>query len=92
VNAGSGGTILIGSFTLNASFTDQDHDGPWAYSIDWDDGSSQETGTAPNEGAISKTHSYGLGLLGVHNVRVTVTDNHGLSGSDVVQVTVVLSL
>ena len=91
VNAGSGGTILIGSFTLNASFTDQDHDGPWSYSIDWGDGSS-ETGTRSSEGSISKSHSYGLELLGTHDIRVTVTDSHGLSGSDVVQVKVVASL
>src|SRR5205085_2688127 len=32
VNAGSGGTILIGSFTLNASFPDQDHDVPFTTS------------------------------------------------------------
>ncbi|PYP49355.1 MAG: hypothetical protein DMD45_14890 [Gemmatimonadetes bacterium] len=92
VNAGGGGTILIGSFTLDASFTDQDHDGPWSYSIDWDDGSSPERGTAPSEGPITKTHSYGLELLGKHNVTVTVTDSHGLSGSDVAVVTVVASL
>ena len=92
VNAGSGGTILIGSFTLNASFTDQDHDGPWSYSIDWGDGSSPDTGTRTSEGSISKSHSYGLELLGKHDVTVTVTDSHDLSGSDVVQVNVVASL
>ena len=90
VNAGGNQTILIGSFTLNASFTDQDHDGPWSYTIDWDDGGSVTTGNATNEGAITATHSYGA--LSTHNVRVTVTDSHGLSGSDTAVITVVASL
>lgn len=90
VNAGGNQTILIGSFTLNASFTDQDHDGPWSYTIDWDDGGSVTTGNATSEGAITATHSYGA--LSTHTVRVTVTDSHGMSGSDTAVITVAVSL
>jgi PKD domain len=89
VNAGGNQTILIGSFTLNASFTDQDNDGPWTYTIDWGDGSSTN-GTATSQGAITGTHSYGS--VSTNTLKVTVTDSHGLSGSDVATITVVVSL
>jgi hypothetical protein len=92
VSAGGNQTVLFGSVTVNWSFTDPDNDAPWTYSIDWDDGSSPQTGTTSTQGARSATHSYGLNLLGTHNVRVTVTDNHGLSGSDTAVITVVASL
>lgn len=92
VNAGGNQTHLFGSVTLNWSFTDPDNDAPWTYSIDWDDGSAPETGTTSTQGARSASHSYGINLVGNHNVRVSVTDSHGLSGSDTAVITVVLSL
>jgi hypothetical protein len=92
VNAGGNRTVLFGAVTLNASFTDPDNDAPWSYSIDWDDGSAPETGTATSQGSISRSHSYGLNLLGDHIVRVTVTDSHGMSGSDTADIKVVVSL
>src|SRR5256884_35454 len=92
VNAGGNQTILFGSVTVNWSFTDPDNDAPWSYSFDWGDGSSLQTGTTSTQGPRSATHSYGLNLVGVHNVRVTVTDNHGLSDSDTAVITVVASL
>ena len=92
VNAGGNQTILFGSVTVNWSFTDPDNDAPWSYSIDWGDGSSLETGTTSTQGPRSASHSYGLNLVGIHNVRVTVTDNHGLSDSDTAVITVVASL
>jgi PKD repeat protein len=88
VNAGGNQTVLVGSFTLNASFTDQDNDGPWSYSIDWGDGSS-ESGIAQSPGPITRSHSYGLQLLGSHTVTVTVTDAHNLSGSASAVITIV---
>jgi len=92
VNAGGDQTILLslGSVTVNASFTDQDHDGPWSYTIDWDDNGAVNTGTKQNEGSFSASHSYGL--VSTHTVTVTVTDSHGLSGSDQAKITVVLFL
>ena len=92
VNAGGNQTILFGSVTVNWSFTDPDNDAPWTYSIDWDDGSTPQTGTTSTQDPRSATHSYGLNLVGIHNVRVTVTDNHGFSDSDTAVITVVASL
>ena len=91
VNAGGDHTILLslGSFTLNASFTDQDGDGPWSYTINWGDGSSTSNST-PNQGGISASHSYGL--ASTNTLTVTVTDAHGLSGSDQATITVVVTL
>jgi len=92
VNAGGNQTVLFGSVTVNWSFTDPDNDAPWTYSIDWDDGSSLQTGTTSTQGPRSATHSYGLNLVGTHNVRVTVSDSQGLSDSDTAVITVVASL
>ena len=91
VNAGPDQQILLslGSVTVNASFTDQDDDGPWSYTIDWGDGSSTN-GSKPSQGGISASHSYGL--ISTNTVTVTVTDAHGLSGSDQATIKVVLSL
>jgi len=91
VNAGGDQTILLalGSVTINPSFTDQDGDGPWAYTIDWGDGSSSN-GTRLSQGGFSASHSYGL--VSTNTVTVTVTDSHGLSGSDQAKITVVLFL
>jgi hypothetical protein len=91
VNAGPDQQILLalGSVTVNASFTDQDGDGPWTYTINWGDGSSTNSST-PNQGGISASHTYGL--ASTNTVTVTVTDAHGLSGSDQATITVVVSL
>jgi PKD domain len=91
VNAGPDQTVLLslGSVTVNASFTDQDGDGPWTYTIDWGDGSFTN-GSTPTQGGISASHSYGL--VSTNTVTVTVTDAHGLSGSDQATIHVVLAL
>src|SRR5207245_9916743 len=78
VNAGGNQTVLFGSVTVNWSFTDPDNDAPWTYSIDWDDGSSPQTGTTSTQGPRSATHSYGLNLVGTQNVRATLADRHRL--------------
>ncbi len=91
VDAGPDQTILLalGSVTVDASFTDQDGDGPWTWTIDWGDGSSTN-GSKPNQGGFSASHSYGL--VRTNTVTVTVTDAHGLSGSDQATIKVVVSL
>jgi len=90
VDAGGDQTVPLSvlTFTLSASFSDPDNDGPWTYTIDWGDGGSSQ-GIAPSQGAISATHRYPA-LLGSYTLRVTVTDNHGLSGSGTATITVIL--
>ena len=83
----SGGQILVGLlYQLSASFTDQDGDGPWSYSVDWGNGS--ESGSTSSQGAINASHTYLL--PGSYRIRVTVTDSHGLSGSGEATLTVAL--
>ena len=80
VNAGPPQTVSVGSpATLNASFTDGANDGPWAFGINWGDGSPQTSGTTSAPGSITSTHVYTVG--GVNTVTVTVTDNFGAAGS-----------
>ncbi len=81
----SGGTVLVGLlYQLSASFTDPDGDGPWSYSIDWGNGS--ESSSTPSQGSIRASHTYLV--PGSYRIRVTVTDNHGLSGSGEATLTV----
>src|SRR5437016_2990230 len=81
----SGGSVLVGIlYQLSASFTDQDGDGPWSYSIDWGNGS--ESGSTSSQGAITASHTYLV--PGSYLIRVTVTDSHGLSGSGEATLTV----
>jgi len=89
VNAGPDETVLLGLYTLNATFSDPDNDGPWSYQIDWGDGSSPTSGTQSSQGTITAPHTY-LMPLGSHTIRVTVTDRHGASGSGTKVVTVIL--
>jgi len=90
VNAGGDQRVLVGlEYTLNASFSDPDSDGPWSYTVDWGDGSSPTTGTTPTQGSISPTHTY---VLGTYTIRVTVRDSHNNSGSDQKVLTVAVSL
>ena len=90
VNAGGDQRVLVGlAYTLNASFSDPDSDGPWSYTVDWGDGSTPTTGTTPTQGSISPTHTY---VVGTYTIRVTVTDSHNNSGSDQKVLTVVVSL
>ena len=86
VNAGPNQTVSVGSpVTLNASFTDGANDGPWAFGIDWGDGSPTTSGSASSPGPITSTHVYAA--AGVNTVRVTVTDNLGAAGSGTATVT-----
>ena len=86
VNAGPPQTVNVGSpAPLNASFTDGANDGPWAFGIDWGDGSPQTSGSTSTAGSITSTHVYGAG--GAYTVTVTVTDNFGAAGSGTTTVT-----
>ena len=83
VNAGGDQQIAVSLlFSLSgASFSDQDHDGPWTVTIDWGDG-THDTFTQPSEGSIGGSHSYPVTLLGAtYQLTVTVTDAHGASSS-----------
>ncbi|PYO98970.1 MAG: hypothetical protein DMD61_08615 [Gemmatimonadetes bacterium] len=86
VNAGPPQTVNVGSaVTLNATFTDGVNDGPWAFGIDWGDGSPPTSGSTSTPGSITSTHVYSV--AGVNTVRVTVTDNFGAAGSGTTTVT-----
>jgi hypothetical protein len=93
VTAGGDQTVLIGAlFQLSgASFSDQDHDGPWTVTIDWGDGGS-DTFAMTTEGAISGSHSYHDLLLATHKLTITVVDAHSGSGTASKTVNVVASL
>jgi PKD repeat protein len=69
------------AYALSASFADAGvSDAPWAYAIDWGDGSPQTTGTTSSQSAaITATHTYAAG--GTDTVRVTVTDKDGGAAS-----------
>jgi hypothetical protein len=90
VNAGADEQVLVAllPYTLVATFSDPDNDGPWNYTIDWGHG-SPTSGTATSQGSISASHPYPI-LGGVYRIRVTVTDSHGAVGSDEKQLTVTL--
>ena len=69
------------AYALSASFGDAGvSDAPWAYAIDWGDGSPQTTGTTSTQSAaITASHTYAAG--GTDTVRVTVTDKDGGAAS-----------
>src|SRR5207244_2774804 len=90
VNAGPDETAVTGLlYSLSASFSDPDNDGPWSYRIDWGDGTSS-TGSTSSQGTITAGHTYVIVLPRSFTIRVTVTDSHGASGSDTKVVTVLL--
>lgn len=81
VNAGPDAWVPPNTtFTLNASFTDPGNDGPFAWSVDWGDGSAPSTGSAPSVGALQPTHVYTTQSR--FTATLTVTDASGASGSD----------
>jgi hypothetical protein len=90
VNAGPNETVLVGAlYSLNASFSDPNHDAPWNVTIDWGDG-SQTTFSTSSEGSFSRSHSYATLSPAAYTLRVTVTDAHNASGSATKTVSVVL--
>jgi PKD repeat protein len=92
VNAGPDELVVLGAlYSLSATFSDPDNDGPWSYTIDWGDGSAPSSGSRSSQGTFTVSHSYD-GPLTTRTIRVTVTDSHGASGSDTKLVTIVLAL
>ena len=90
VSAGSDQTVLLGLlYTLSASFSDPDNDGPWSYTIDWGDGSSSSSSLS-SQGTFTAQHNYLL--IGSYTIRVTLTDSHGASGAGTKVLTVLVNL
>jgi hypothetical protein len=66
------------SITLKAHFTDPDN-GPWTYTINWDDGTANSTGPLGTSGQnFQATHSFPN--TGVYTMSVCVKDALGASG------------
>ena len=89
VNAGTDAAVQLGTaFSLNATFTDAGGttDSPWAWSVAWGDGATDNGSTATVGGPITGSHVYAA--AGVYTVRVTVTDKDGGAGVDDAVVTV----
>ena len=90
VNAGPDETAVTGVlYSLQWSFTDANHNGPWSYKINWGDGSTS-TGTVSSEGSFTNGHTYVVILPKTFTVKVTVTDAAGAPGSSTKKVTVLL--
>jgi PKD domain len=74
------------SFTLKAHFTDPDN-GPWTYSINWDDGTPNSTGSLTTSGQnFQATHSFPN--TGVYTINVCVKDSLGANGCSSVWIVV----
>jgi hypothetical protein len=66
------------SITLKAHFTDPDN-GPWTYTINWDDGTANNTGSLTASGqSFQQNHSFSN--TGVYTINVCVKDFIGASG------------
>jgi PKD repeat protein len=90
VNAGPDETAITGLlYSLRATFSDPNNDGPWSYTIAWGDGSTS-TGSVSSQGAINVGHTYVIVLPKSFTITVTVRDSHGASASDTKVVSVVL--
>jgi alkaline phosphatase len=74
--------------TLSASFSDPGaNDAPWAYAINWGDGSAATTGSTSSPATgISASHTYAA--AGTATATVTVTDKDGGAGSATTSVTI----
>ena len=89
VTAGPNQPATIGSpVTVSATFSDPGaNDAPWAYSIDWGDGTPATTGSATSQASpITASHTYTA--TGTSTVRVTVTDKDGAAGVGTKSITV----
>jgi hypothetical protein len=66
------------SITLKAHFTDPDN-GPWTYTINWDDSTGNSTGSLTTSGQnFQANHSFPN--TGVYTINVCVKDSAGASG------------
>jgi PKD repeat protein len=88
VNAGSDVAIpQAQAFTLTASFVDAGaQDDPWAYTVDWGDGTPLVTGSTATQGALTPAPSHQYQQAGIRTVTVAVTDEDGGAGSAAIQV------
>ena len=90
VNAGPNQTAVTGLlYSLQWSFTDADHNGPFSYTINWGDGSTS-SGNVSSEGSFSAGHTYVIVLPRSFTVKVTVRDARGASASASKTVSVLL--
>jgi len=90
VNAGPDETAVTGIFyTLNWSFTDANHNGPWTYTVNWGDGTTS-SGTVSSEGSFSRGHTYVTIFPRNYTIRVTARDASGAAASDTKVVSVLL--
>jgi hypothetical protein len=90
VNAGPDATALTGLlYSLQWSFSDANHNGPWTYTINWGDGSTS-SGTVSSEGSFSNGHTYVTILPRNYTVTVTVRDASGAARSDTKVIRVLL--
>jgi len=80
--------MVVGLYTLRATFSDPGDEAPWNYTIDWGDGLSHGGSTSSRNDAITATHPYLL--PGTYRIRVTVVDTHEAAGSDDLLLTVKL--
>jgi len=81
VNAGPDASLPPGAtFTMEGSFSDPGNDGPFAWHVDWGDGSAPSAGSAPTAGALRPTHVYTTASR--FTATLTVADVKGASGSD----------
>jgi PKD domain len=73
------GSAAINPLTVKASFTDPDNNGPWTYTINWDDNGAVSTGSAtPAPSTFEATHAYTT--AGVYTINVCVKDAAGVNG------------
>jgi hypothetical protein len=88
VDAGADHEIFSGeAVTINITFNDPDgDDSPWAYTINWGDGTSDSGSTNDQTVAIVTSHQYFE--LGDYTVEVCITDTNGGTGCDSQVVTV----
>jgi PKD repeat protein len=88
VNAGTDKSLALGEgLSISAAFSDPGtSDGPWNYSIDWGDGSSENGSRTGQSSPIAASHTFTA--TGEYTVRVTVTDKDGGARSDELLATV----
>ncbi|HEU5183560.1 MAG TPA: Ig-like domain-containing protein [Gemmatimonadaceae bacterium] len=92
VNAGANVFVRLGdALSLSSSFSDPgENDGPWAYVVDWGDGTSSSGTALTQSSPLAASHVYAA--VGTYTVRVTVTDKDGGTGSDDLTATVTESV
>ena len=80
------GSSAINPLTVKAHFVDPDN-GPWTYTINWDDNGAVSTGSAtPSPATFQGTHSYTA--AGVYTINVCVKDATGANGCSSVWIVV----